>query len=100
MITVKLGFIHLGRSDIWNYGRLPASLDVDFLSYYDFIYPLSYRLALDCERIVYKLMEMNIELDVCRILYIVFAETEGFRQSELIDYAPFMDAFASASRVM
>ena len=69
--------------------NLPRALDSEYCPIYDFKYPFSFELALDCERIVYKLKEHNINSEICRHLIVTLINDDEHRCSELIDFVAF-----------
>lgn len=81
--------ISLCQSENWIFNNLPRALDSDYCPIYDFKYPFSFELALDCERIVYKLKEHNINSEICRHLIVTFINDDEHRCSELIDFVAF-----------
>ena len=81
--------ISLCQSENWIFNNLPRALDSDYYPIYDFKYPFSFELALDCERIVYKLKEHNINSEICRHLIVTLINDDEHRCSELIDFVAF-----------
>ena len=81
--------ISLCQSENWIFNNLPRALDSDYSPIYDFKYPFSFELALDCERIVYKLKEHNINSEICRHLIVTLINDDEHRCSELIDFVAF-----------
>ncbi len=81
--------ISLCQNENWDYSKLPRGLSCDYKPNYCFIYPFSYNIALDCERIVYKLMEYNVSSDICWHLVVVFINNQRFQMSKLIDFIAF-----------
>ena len=81
--------ISLCQSENWIFNNLPRALDSDYCPIYDFKYPFSFELALDCERIVYKLKEHNINSEICRHLIVTLINDDEHRCSELIDFVAF-----------
>lgn len=80
--------ISLCQSENWIFDNFPRALDSDYCPIYDFKYPFSFELALDCERIVYKLKEYNINSEICRHLVVTLINDEH-RCSELIEFVAF-----------
>ena len=81
--------ISLCQSENWIFNNLPRALDSEYCPIYDFKYPFSFELALDCERIVYKLKEHNINSEICRHLIVTLINDDEHRCSELIDFVAF-----------
>lgn len=81
--------ISLCQNENWDYSNLPRDLNSDYKPCYDFAYPFSNEIALDCERVVYKLKENNISSDVCWHLAITFINTKVVQNDELIDFIAF-----------
>ena len=77
------------QNENWIYDKLPRRLDSDYNPLYEFQYPFSKTIALDCERIVYKLIENNISSDICRNLNIVFINENQLNKTELTDFIAF-----------
>lgn len=71
------------------YTKRPLDLDTDYNSSFDFMYPLSYILALDCERIVFKIIEYNIQSNICDYLRVVFVSEESAKMPYLTDFIDF-----------
>lgn len=85
---MNISRISLCQNEEWNYDYLPRALDSDYRPIYDFKYPFSFELALDCERIVYKLKEYDISSEMCWHLVVTFINTDN-KSSELMDYISF-----------
>lgn len=81
--------ISLCQSENWIFNNLPRAFDSDYYPIYDFKYTFSFELALDCERIVYKLKEHNINSEICRHLIVTLINDDEHRCSELIDFVAF-----------
>lgn len=81
--------ISLCQDENWYYNKLPRGLSCAYKPSYDFIYPFSNSIALDCERIIYKLKEYNVSSDICCHLVVVFINNQQFQISELIDFIAF-----------
>lgn len=81
--------ITLCQNEKWNYDKIPRRLDSDYEPCYDFKYPFSKDIALDCERIVFKLMENNVLSDVCRNLNVVFINECTLNKTELTNFIAF-----------
>lgn len=81
--------ISLCQSENWIFNNLPRALDSDYCPIYDFKYPFSFELALDCERIVYKLKEYDINSEICWHLVVTFINDGENKCSELIDFIAF-----------
>ena len=81
--------ITLCQSEKWNYDILPRRLDSDYEPCYEYKYPFSKDIALDCERIVFKLKENNVLSDVCRNLNIVFITENALKKTELMSFIAF-----------
>ncbi len=78
--------ISLSQSENRNYNKRPIGLDSDFEPYFDFKYPFSNGIHLDCERAVFLLKEKGVESDFCKHLDVVFVPEREYRNSELSDY--------------
>lgn len=81
--------ISLCQSENWIFNNLPRALDSEYCPIYDFKYPFSFELALDCERIVYKLKEYDINSEICWHLVVTFINDGENKCSELIDFIAF-----------
>lgn len=81
--------ITLCQSESWVFDKLPRRLDSDYNPCYDFHYPFSNNIALDCERIVYKLKEENILSNICRNLNVVFISENALKKTELTGFIAF-----------
>ena len=86
-MTIKK--ISLCQNEKRVYNTIPRSLSSDYESSYDFAYPLSYILALDCERIVYKMNEHNVDSSICTILNVTFVSDNTISNADLSDYIAF-----------
>ena len=86
---MNINRISLCQSENWNFNNLPRALDSDHYPIYDFMYPFSFELALDCERIVYKLKEYDIRSEICSHLVVTFINDGKNKCSELIDFIAF-----------
>lgn len=78
--------ISLCQNESWILENLPRSLDSDYKPCYDFKYPFSAEIALDCERIVYKLNEYSVSSDICWHLTVTFINSDVVKNSELVDF--------------
>lgn len=86
---MNINRISLCQSENWIFNNLPRALDSDYYPIYDFKYPFSFELALDCERIVYKLKEYDINSEICWHLVVTFINDGENKCSELIDFIAF-----------
>ena len=84
-----LKMISLCQNEDEKYNYPPIILSSDYNSSYNFAYPLSYNLALDCERIVYKLKEYDIQSDICNQLNVTFINGAGLLKAGLSDYVAY-----------
>lgn len=81
--------ISLCQNESCIYSKLPRSLASDYKPCYDFKYPFSNMIALDCERIVYKINEHDIQSNICRNLNVVLINESTFESPELTDFIAF-----------
>lgn len=81
--------ISLCQNEKWNYDIMPRNLNTDYMPIYDFIYPFSYEIALDCERIVFTLKEKGITSEICFHLNVAFINESGHTIPELMDFTAF-----------
>lgn len=86
---MNINRISLCQSENWIFNNLPRALNSDYYPIYDFKYPFSFELALDCERIVYKLKEYDINSEICWHLVVTFINGGQNKCSELIDFIAF-----------
>ena len=86
---MNINRISLCQSEHWIFYNLPRALDSDYYPIYDFKYPFSFELALDCERIVYKLKEYDINSEICWHLVVTFINDGKNKCSELNDFIAF-----------
>ena len=85
---MEIKYIYLHQNYSSDYDYLPTSFGNGLKPHYEFIYPLSKRVALDRERLVYKLKEANITSDICSILGVVFIPVLSNKNSQIVDYIP------------
>lgn len=81
--------ITLCQNESWMYDKLPRKLDSDYNPCYEYKYPFSKTIALDCERIVFKLIENNVSSDICNNLNIVFINENSSSRAELTNFITF-----------
>lgn len=67
-------------------GHFPNSLDSAYEPYYNFEYPFSYVIGLDCERAVFLLKEKDIGSELCKRLGVVFVSETECQNAELSDH--------------
>lgn len=86
---MNISRISLCQNENWVYDKRPRSLSNDYNPCYDFEYPFSFEIALDCERIVYKLKEHDVTSDICWHLVVTFINSNIVRCSKLVDFIDF-----------
>ncbi len=86
---MNISRISLCQNEKWIFNNLPRALDSDYNPCYNVEYPFSFEIALDCERIVYKLKEYSITSDICWHLAVTFINSNIVRNNELIDFVAF-----------
>lgn len=67
-------------------GHFPNSLDSAYEPHYNFEYPFSNEIALDCERAVFLLKEKDIGSELCKRLGVVFVSETECQNAELSDH--------------
>ncbi len=86
---MNISRISLCQNEDWIYDNRPRALDNDYNPCYNFEYPFSFEIALDCERIVYKLKEYDVTSDICWHLVVTFINSNTVQCSKLIDFVDF-----------